>query len=155
MRLFHYTTASKLAKILASKEIRVATAFVAPPERPVAWFTFSPEWEGTATPGILDAVTAKLRSLTFDQLVSIETPARIEVSESSAPHTWSDFRKLARCPKKTFRVALEHCSKLDLWRVSFVPVRFDSWLAIEVFHNGQWRDALENAKRQDEGSDRD
>jgi len=47
--VYHYTTGLKLKQIINSGAIRPATAKIEPHEKPVAWFSTSPEWEPTAT----------------------------------------------------------------------------------------------------------
>ncbi len=47
--IYHYTTGLKLKQIINSGCIKPTTAKIEPHEKPVAWFSTSPEWEPTAT----------------------------------------------------------------------------------------------------------
>jgi len=47
--IYHYTTGLKLRSIINTGCIKPTTAKIEPDEKPVAWFSTSPEWEPTAT----------------------------------------------------------------------------------------------------------
>ena len=47
--VYHYTTGTRLKQIINSGAIKPTTAKIEPHEKPVAWFSTSPEWEPTAT----------------------------------------------------------------------------------------------------------
>jgi hypothetical protein len=47
--VFHYTTGLKLRSIINTGCIRPSTAHVPANEKPVVWFSTSPDWEPTAT----------------------------------------------------------------------------------------------------------
>jgi hypothetical protein len=47
--IYHYTTGLKLRAIINSGAIKPSTAHIEPKEKPVAWFSTSPQWEPTAT----------------------------------------------------------------------------------------------------------
>ena len=47
--IYHYTTGLKLKQIINSGCIKPTTAKIELHEKPVAWFSTSPEWEPTAT----------------------------------------------------------------------------------------------------------
>jgi len=62
--VYHYTTGTRLKQIINSGHILPTAAKIEPHEKPVAWFSASPEWEPTATkvpiPGIAGQIaTAK------------------------------------------------------------------------------------------------
>ena len=46
--LWHYTTGTCFLQIVDDGMIRPATAFIAPGERPIVWFSAHPLWEPTA-----------------------------------------------------------------------------------------------------------
>lgn len=52
--VYHYTTGDRLLGILASGEIRPATAHVAPPEIPAVWLSTADVWERSATKGVIE-----------------------------------------------------------------------------------------------------
>ena len=87
---WHYTTHLKVRSILRSGAILPTTAKVPPHEKPVAWFSTSPQWEPTATkypsPGKLGQImTAQAQG----------GLARIQVPTSAAPHRIQDLPRLA------------------------------------------------------------
>lgn len=54
MMAWHYTTGNKIASILKMGVLLPATAGVHPPEKPVVWFSLHPQWEPTASKGLVD-----------------------------------------------------------------------------------------------------
>lgn len=142
-RLFHYTRSGHMRQILAEGQIRVATMYVDPTEKPVVWFSYRPEWEPSATPLYVDKATGARSIITFEEFRTRETPYRIEVNPQAAPLDWRAWRQLsgvkpglAKCLKN---LALRQHSNVKSWRMSFEPVTRENWLAIELYENGQWR----------------
>lgn len=64
MVVWHYTTFSRLTRILLTGEIRPASAGVPEGERPIVWFSRNPVWEETATPEILDRRSGRMHKAT-------------------------------------------------------------------------------------------
>lgn len=86
----HYTTGLKLRSIINSGAIKPSTAHVPAHEKPVAWFSTSPEWEPTASktsvPGKLgQLITAKAQN----GLVRITVPG------ACAPYEIQQLPKVA------------------------------------------------------------
>lgn len=142
-RLFHYTTASRLRKICGTDEIRQATAHVPPNERPAAWFSFRETFEPSALKGLVDPKTGRVRTASFDELVEIDTPMRIEVDPSVAPLNFATWEKasgvLPRTAQGLRRLAKMQGAKVEDWRVSFEPIGAEHWLAVEAYLNREWR----------------
>ena len=142
--VFHYTTGLKLRSIINSGAIKPSTAHVPPNEKPVAWFSTSPEWEPTATkcsvagkPGQL--ITAKAQN----GLVRITVPASV------APHTFQDLPTIAGTSPAGFMglllAGLELGADPGAWRFTPTPVptalfrevefydfATDRWLAVDL-----------------------
>jgi hypothetical protein len=49
MLAWHYTTGSNALLIFESGVLRPTSLYVAPPEKPVLWFSTTPYWEPTAS----------------------------------------------------------------------------------------------------------
>jgi len=141
IRLFHYTTFSRLLKILTDESISPANLHVAPPERPVVWFSRRLDWEPTATPALI--TNGQHQSLTFADLTQIDTPSRIEVNQHAAPLDWRSWRKTSGVTSRTVKGLEKSALRLNAsvadWRMSFEPVTVEKWLDIELFIGGQWR----------------
>lgn len=142
--IYHYTTGLKLRSIINSGVIKPSTAQVPPNEKPVAWFSTSPEWEPTATkvpipgkPGQL--VTAKAQG----GLV------RITVPMDSVPYRIQQLPKIAGTSLKAYAglilAGLELGADPGAWRFTPTPVpsalfrevefydfASDRWLAIDL-----------------------
>jgi len=148
-RLFHYTRASNLIKILLDQEIKQATALVDASEKPAAWFSYRQDWEPSATPGYQpnDAPAGTRRDSSFEEMQQIDTPARIQITPAGAPVNWRQWRKQSGVKHKIFKALekrnLEIGASVDDWQASFEPVKSNDWLAIEVFVRGEWRDHKE------------
>jgi hypothetical protein len=136
-RLFHYTTASRLQKILRDNVIKQAIAFIDRRERPAVWFSYLPVWEPTATPAMVNKETGEKENVTFEQLIDMDSPSRIEVNPECAPMNWREWRRLsgigASFARRLEEVAIRQGSDVTRWRISFEPVGIEHWLAIEMF----------------------
>jgi hypothetical protein len=142
--VFHYTTGLKLKQIINSGGIKPSTAHVPPSEKPVAWFSTSPEWEPTATkcpvagkPGQLITATAQ------NGLVRITAPG------TCAAYGIQQLPKIAGTSLQAYMglllAGLELGSEPDTWRftpspvptalfreVEFYDFAADHWLAIDL-----------------------
>jgi hypothetical protein len=128
----HYTTGSKLNQIINSGHILPTTAQIEPNEKPVAWFSTSPDWEPTATkcpvPGKLgQMITAKAQN----GLVRITVPACV------APHTFQDLPTIAGTSPAGFMglllAGLELGADPGAWRFTPTPVPAALFREIEFF----------------------
>lgn len=141
--LFHYTTKSRLQKILESGKIIPATTGVPLYENPVVWLSFHPYWEPTATKAVLDEKTYEIRLLRgILDMARFDTPVRIEVDPEKFPLTWQDFKRLSGCDQETQRGLHKSAKKVKGnirdWRISFDNIPKALWLAIEFWQGGQW-----------------
>jgi hypothetical protein len=142
--VFHFTTGAKLRSIINSGYIKPSTAHVPPNEKPVAWFSTSPEWEPTATkrsiPGKLgQLITAKAQG----GLVRITVPG------TCAPYVFQQLPLLAGTKPSVciglLIAGLELGSDPDTWRftpasvptalfreVEFFDFANDTWVAVDM-----------------------
>ena len=142
--LFHYTTGSKLRAIINSGAIKPTTAKIERNEKPVAWFSTSPQWEPTATkvpiPGKQgQLLTAKAQS----GLVRITVPA------ACAPYVFPQLPLIAGTSPQAciglLIAGLELGSEPNTWRFTPTPVptflfrdvefydfASNTWLAIDL-----------------------
>jgi len=143
-RLFHYTTRNALSSILQDGSIKASTALIDPNERPAIWCSYNPIWEKTANKNWVDPKTNKLHLLNKQQTHERYGLVRFEVSPSSAPYTWSEFRHMSGISRRTFRLLKKVNHRLGInedseWRISFKPIQRDSWLSIEVWDGNEWQ----------------
>ena len=131
--VFHYTTGLKLRQIVNSGHIRPSTAHVPPNEKPVAWFSTSPEWEPTATkcsiPGKLgQLITAKAQG----GLVRITVPG------TCAPYALPQLCLIAGTKPSVclglLVAGLELGADPDTWRFTPTPVPTALFRGIEFFN---------------------
>jgi hypothetical protein len=138
-KLFHYTTGLKVGQIIRSGHIRPATAQTAAHQKPVVWFSTSPEWDPTASkcliPGKLgQVITAKAQS----GLVRITVPANV------APHTIQDLPSIAGTTPADWMglllVGLELGADPGAWRFTATPVPTALFREVEFFDfaNERW-----------------
>jgi len=142
--VFHFTTGVRLKQIINSGHIRPSTAHVSPNEKPIAWFSTSPEWEPTATkcsiPGKLgQLITAKAQT----GLVRITVPG------TSAPYVFPQLSLIAGTKPSVclglLVAGLELGADPDTWRFTPTPVptalfrevavfdfEHDSWAAVDL-----------------------
>ena len=142
--VYHYTTGLKLRSIINSGAIKPSTAHVPAHEKPVAWFSTSPEWEPTATktsvPGKLgQLITAKAQN----GLVRITVPG------ACAPYGIQQLPKVAGTSLQAYTglllAGLELGADPGVWRftpnpvptalfreVEFYDFASDQWLAVDL-----------------------
>ena len=137
--IYHYTTGLKLQQIINSGCIKPTTAKIEPHEKPVAWFSTSPQWDPTATtvpiPGRQgQLMTAKAQS----GLVRITVPG------TCAPYIFPQLPLIAGT-KPTVCIGLlisglELGSDPDTWRFTPepVPVCFFHEVEFYDFANNKW-----------------
>lgn len=142
--VYHYTTGLKLRQIINSGGIKPTTAKIEPHEKPVAWYSTSPDWEPTATkvpiPGMAGQIaTAKAQG----GLVRITVPG------TCAPYAFSQLPLIAGAKPTVcmglLLAGLALGSDPDTWRftpthvptalfreVEFYDFASNSWLAIDL-----------------------
>ena len=132
MKVWHYTVLDRLLMIVEDGEIRQATALVAPPEKPVTWFSREPVWEVTATKGIVDG--GAVRDATFGEMIqSCGALARIEVDSLELRlMPWLKLVKAARIPKRMAKALEEFRGNPRDWFGTLRPVGMRHWKRIEI-----------------------
>jgi hypothetical protein len=137
--VYHYTTGVKLRSIINSGVIKPTTAKIEPHEKPVAWFSTSPEWEPTATkvpiPGKAgQLMTAKAQS----GLVRITVPA------SATPYSFQQLPLIAGTSPSAciglLLAGLELGADPGAWRFTPSPVPTALFREVEFydFANDRW-----------------
>jgi hypothetical protein len=130
--IYHYTTGRKLKQIINAGAINPTTAKIEPHEKPVAWFSTSPEWEATATkcsiPGkVGQLITAKSQS----GLVRITVPG------TCAPYVFPQLPLIAGTKPSVciglLIAGLELGSDPDTWRFTPTPVPTALFREVEFF----------------------
>ena len=130
--IYHYTTGLKLRSIINSGAIKPTTAKIEPREKPVAWFSTSPEWEPTATkvpiPGRQgQLLTAKAQS----GLVRITVPG------TCAPYLFPQLPLIAGTSPQAciglLLAGLELGSEPNTWRFTPTPVPTFLFREIEFY----------------------
>ena len=100
--IFHYTTRTNLASILAIGFIKPASAGVPSDEVPAVWLSAAEKWEQTASKGII--VDGKRRTATLKEMIKIDRyVARIEIDPSRVEIiSKSDFKSLLKMSAATY-----------------------------------------------------
>ena len=137
--VYHYTTGLKLRSIINSGAIKPTTAKIEPHEKPVAWFSTSPERDPTATkvpiPGMAGPIaTAKAQG----GLVRITVPG------SAAPYIFPQLPLIAGTKPSVciglLIAGLELSSDPGTWRFTPTPVPTALFREVEFydFASNQW-----------------
>ncbi len=133
--LYHYTTCDRFLRIIASREIRPATAHVEPSEIPAVWLSSAPVWEPSATKGVIEDGVRRQASLAeliglCGCLVRIEIdPTAVRLIEPGA------FRDALRIPPsvhdRLITAGLEMGADPEHWRAVAGPVPLTAFRRIE------------------------
>lgn len=137
--LYHYTTGLKLRSIINSGCIKPTTAKIEPNEKPVAWFSISPEWEPTATKvPILGKQGQLLTAQAQGGLVRITVPG------NCAPYSFPQLPLIAGTKPSVciglLIAGLELGSDPGTWRFTPTPVPTALFREVEFydFVNNMW-----------------
>jgi hypothetical protein len=141
-RLFHYTIAHSYDLIRAEGMIKTTAVGTDLAERPAVWFSFAPMWEPTATKGFWNPETDEYHRATWDEMVGVLSPVRIEVVPDAAPYAWRDYVRLGGASMATIRALQESARGWGAnpfqWRVSFDDVGREMWLRVEHWSGAEW-----------------
>jgi hypothetical protein len=142
MMIWHYTVKQRLDLILSDRLIRPAIRYVdLEKEKPVVWFSSNQIWEETANKMWRDS--SGLHPLNKEQTHNLAGGlARIGVSPETAPHTWSDFKRLSGVEsekaQELYQAAITLGGTPSEWFVSLEPVSAEKWLAVELYDGANW-----------------
>jgi len=142
--IYHYTTGLKLKQIINSGCIKPTTAKIEPHEKPVAWFSTSPEWEPTATKVPIPGTAGQIATAQAQGGL-----VRITVPGSAAPYVFPQLPLFAGTKPSVciglLMAGLELGSDPDTWRFAPTPVptflfrdvefydfASNTWLAIDL-----------------------
>ncbi len=149
-RIFHYTTFSKLRKILEDQVIKLTAVYIEPNEKPAVWFSTNPDWEETVRKAIANPETGEQSPpLSRDALFKVsETdykgalPVRIEVDPELPFLTWKQFKRQSGISKRMAlgleKAATEWGARPKEWFALFFPVAADFWLGVEFWDGESW-----------------
>jgi hypothetical protein len=143
-KIYHYTTGLKLKPIINSGAIKPSTAHVPANERPVAWFSTSPEWEPTATKVPIPGKHGQLMTAKAQHGL-----VRITVPGACAPYGIQQLPKVAGTSLQAYTglllAGLELGADPGAWRFTPTPVpsalfrevefydfASDGWVAIDL-----------------------
>jgi len=140
-RIFHYTTAIHLQKILQSGELRADAKTAAQGERPTIWFSTNPSCERSALK-MWRGEDGASRGMTFTEMGENIGAVRIEVSAADAPYNLDQHRAASGMTELAHRSLLKAARKLGAnpreWRAAFEPVPAERFLLIEVWVSHRW-----------------
>jgi hypothetical protein len=127
--IWHYTKHVHLPAITKERLIKPAEKYIGVNERPIVWFSTNPLWERTVHD--------------IQQLLAMGIyPARIGVSEETAPYPFNKLRRLSRMKARTADDLINAASRLGAdpkeWRGTLDPVPSELWQSVEVWKDKQW-----------------
>ena len=137
--IYHYTTGLKLRSIINSGAIKPTTAKIEPHEKPVAWFSTSPQWEPTATKVSIPGVQGQIETAKAQGGL-----VRITVLRTCAPYVFPQLPLIAGTSPQAciglLLAGLELGSDPDTWRFTPTPVPMALFREIEFydFANDHW-----------------
>ena len=137
--VFHYTTGLKLRSIINSGCIRPTTAKIEPHEKPVAWFSTSPEWEPTATKAPIPGTAGQIATAQAQGGL-----VRITVPGTCAPYVFPQLPLIAGTKPSVciglLLAGLELGSEPNTWRFTPTPVPTFLFRDVEFydFANNTW-----------------
>jgi hypothetical protein len=130
--IFHYTTGSKLKQIINSGCIKPSTAHVPANEKPVAWFSTSPDWEPTASKTSVPGKAGQLITANAQHGL-----ARITVPASVAPYAIQYLPRIAGASVQDYTglilAGLELGADPSTWRFTLNPVPTALFREVEFF----------------------
>ena len=130
--IYHYTTGQKLRSIINSECIKPTTAKIEPHEKPVAWFSTSPQLEPTATKVAIPGKQGQL--LTAKAQSGL---VRITVPGTCAPYLFPQLPLIAGTSPQAciglLLAGLELGSEPNTWRFTLTPVPTALFREIEFY----------------------
>ena len=137
--VYHYTTGLKLRSIINSGAIKPTTAKIEPHEKPVAWFSTSPQWEPTATKVSIPGVQGQIETAKAQGGL-----VRITVPGTCAPYVFPQLPPIAGTSPQAciglLLAGLELGSEPNTWRFTPTPVPTALFREVEFydFANDRW-----------------
>ena len=137
--IYHYTTGLKLKQIIDSGCIKPTTAKIEPHEKPVAWFSTSPQWEPTATKVSIPGVQGQIETAKAQGGL-----VRITVPGTCAPYVFPQLPPIAGTSPQAciglLLAGLELGSEPNTWRFTPTPVPTALFREVEFydFANDRW-----------------
>lgn len=153
-RLWHYTAPQHLAKIIESREIKVAPIGTDPKELAAVWFSSNSDFEQTARKAIRDKESGAVQlEATRDEMFKAGfPPVRIEINSSKVrAYDWETYKKISGLSEEAAlrleQAGMEKGADPSEWYASFQPVALAGGclFPIEIWNGRQWID-IERAK---------
>ena len=138
-KIYHYTTGIRLRSIINSGSIKPTTANIEPHEKPVAWFSTSPDWEPTATKAPVPGMAGQIMTAKSQGGL-----VRITVPGTCAPYIFPQLPLIAGTKPSVciglLISGLELGSDPDTWRFTPEPVPVCFFREVEFydFANNRW-----------------
>lgn len=134
--VYHYTTGDRLVSIFESGQITPATAGVHPPEIPAVWLSTAPQWENTASKGIIE--NGERRAATFQEMIEdAGSLCRIQIDPAAVSLIWPlKMREKLRIHKAQLGALLSSARACGAnpaeWRAVAGPIPIEAVLSIEL-----------------------
>jgi hypothetical protein len=146
---WHYTIGKCLESILQDGFLKPATANMWPGERPIVWFTTSPEWEQIANKSRIDTMTGISITLTREEtekdgrgLFRIGVPDNFPLKRFK--RITRETRQEPSITKAFIAIALEAGSNPHRdWWGTFKPVSWFDWKELDSFTPNGWQQFIE------------
>ena len=153
-RLWHYTVTRRLAKIIETGKITVASPGIDPKELPGVWFSSNPDFEQTAKKEIRDKSSGAVQhKATREEMFRAGfPPVRIEIiTDKVRAYDWQTYKKISGISEEAAtrweEAGIKEGADPSEWYVSLQPVALVGGcrFPIEIWNGQQWID-IERAK---------
>ncbi len=141
--LWHYTVDVHIPDILRCGYVDVARLYLAPGEKPVAWFSANQFWERTVRKLVCKTLGEASPPWGLEEMFSHGVHGvRIGVLPEAAPLGWTALRAQANIPSKMVRTLLRVAQQWGAnpwdWYGSLTPVPAEQWQATEMWNGDEW-----------------
>lgn len=151
--VWHYTVDKHISEIVQCGYIDVARIGVAPPEKPVAWFSSNQFWERTVRKSVLHYGQASPPWGLEEMFAYGLHGCRIGVLLEAPLLNWTALRIQANIPGKMARNLLRVAEKWGAdpweWYGSLAPVPALQWRATEIWNGSEWTPFTYDNERQE------
>ncbi len=139
MKAYHYTVSDRIASI-AKHGIKLSEAGVIPPEKPAVWFSTNPVYEMTA----LKSGAKSVQEMEKSGFMPIRYVVDMDMIDWEYHKAYSGIHPvIAQGLEESGRQCNANPSE---WFAVYEPVK--KWLAVEVYHDGEWGELEEEEMEQ-------
>lgn len=134
--VYHYTTGDRLIPIFESGQIHPATAGVNPPEIPAVWLSVAPQWERTASKGLIG--NGEFRTASMQEMIErTGSLCRLRIDPTAVSLIWPPkLREILKIGKTSLGGLLSSARKVGAnpsdWRAVAGPIPVEAILSIEL-----------------------